>query len=85
MSECIDRAAAIEIAEKYGLTDGSVLGRHSGVGECIAKWIHTKTEEDDWDTAFIIGIVPLAGGLKVQIQRVLGNIALAVGQKWKES
>lgn len=36
------------------------------------------------DTAFIIGIVPLAGGLKVQIQRVLGNIALAVGQKWTE-
>ena len=29
-AEFIDRAAAIEIAEKYGLTDGSVLGRHSG-------------------------------------------------------
>lgn len=39
MSEYIDRAAAIEIAEKYGLTNGSVLGRHSGVGECISSEI----------------------------------------------
>ena len=39
MSEYIDREAAIEIAEKYGLTNGSVLGRHSGVGECISSEI----------------------------------------------
>jgi hypothetical protein len=39
MSEYINREAAIEIAEKYGLTDGSVLGRHSGVGECISSEI----------------------------------------------
>lgn len=39
MSEYIDREAAIEIAEKYGLTDGSVLGRHSGVGECVSSEI----------------------------------------------
>ena len=39
MSEYIDREAAIEIAEKYGLTNGSVLGIHSGVGECISSEI----------------------------------------------
>lgn len=39
MSEYIDREAAIEIVEKYGLTNGSALGRHSGVGECISSEI----------------------------------------------
>lgn len=37
MADYISRDAAIEIAEKYGLTAGSALGRHSGIADCIAS------------------------------------------------
>lgn len=36
MSDYISRKAAVEIAQRYGLTNGSVLGRHSGLADCIA-------------------------------------------------
>lgn len=39
MAEYIDREAAIREAEKYGLSDGSVIGRHSGIADCIASEI----------------------------------------------
>lgn len=39
MTEYIERDAAIKIAEKYGTCNGSVLGRHSGVADCIASMI----------------------------------------------
>lgn len=39
MAEYIEREAAVKIAEKYGTTNGSVLGRHSGVADCIAAMI----------------------------------------------
>lgn len=39
MTEYIDKGAAVKIAEKYGTTNGSVLGRHSGVADCIASMI----------------------------------------------
>lgn len=39
MAEYIDREAAINEAEKYGLSDGSVIGRHSGIADCIASEI----------------------------------------------
>ena len=35
----ISRDAAVKIAEKYGLADGSVLGRHTGLADCIASEI----------------------------------------------
>lgn len=34
--EYIRRKDAVKIAEKYGLTNGSVLGRHTGLADCIA-------------------------------------------------
>ncbi|MBS4880069.1 MAG: hypothetical protein KH138_07170 [Firmicutes bacterium] len=37
MTDYIDREAAIKEAEKYGLSDGSVIGRHSGIADCIAS------------------------------------------------
>lgn len=37
MADLIDRQAAIKIAEGYGLTNGSALGRHSGVADLIAE------------------------------------------------
>lgn len=36
MSDYISRKAAVKIAEKYGLWNGSVLGRHTGLADCIA-------------------------------------------------
>lgn len=36
MSDYISRKAAVKIAKKYGLANGSALGRHSGLADCIA-------------------------------------------------
>lgn len=36
MSDYISRGAAVKIAQKYGLTNGSVLGHHTGLADCIA-------------------------------------------------
>lgn len=33
----IRRTDAVKIAEKYGLANGSVLGRHTGLADCIAR------------------------------------------------
>ena len=37
MTEYIKRTDAVKIAEKYGLANGSVLGRHTGLADCIAR------------------------------------------------
>lgn len=37
--EYIKRTDAVKIAEKYGLANGSVLGRHTGLANCIASEI----------------------------------------------
>lgn len=37
MAEYIKRTDAVKIAEKYGLSNGSVLGRHTGLADCIAR------------------------------------------------
>ena len=39
MADCIERESAVKIAEKYGLANGSVLGRHTGLADCIASEI----------------------------------------------
>ena len=39
MAEYIKRTDAVKIAEKYGLANGSVLGRHTGLADCIATEI----------------------------------------------
>lgn len=39
MAEYIEKSAAVKIAERYGLFYGSVLGRHSGIADCIAEEI----------------------------------------------
>ena len=41
MAKYIEKEVAVKIAEKYGLTDGSALGRHSGIADCIASEIAT--------------------------------------------
>ena len=37
MTDYIKRTDAVKIAEKYGLENGSVLGRHTGLADCIAR------------------------------------------------
>ena len=39
MAEYIEREAAVMVAEKYGLANGSALGRHTGLADCIASEI----------------------------------------------
>lgn len=39
MTDYIKRTDAVKIAEKYGLENGSVLGRHTGLADCIASEI----------------------------------------------
>lgn len=36
MADYISREAAVKIAQKYGLANGSALGRHTGLADCIA-------------------------------------------------
>lgn len=60
MTDYIKRTDAVKIAEKYGLANGSVLGRHTGLADCIARDIsdlpaadvaevvHGQWEEADW-------------------------------------
>ena len=36
MAEYIEREAAEKVAEKYGCTNGSALGIHSGLADCIS-------------------------------------------------
>ena len=39
MTDYIRRTDAVKIAEKYGIAHGSVLGRHTGLADCIASEI----------------------------------------------
>ena len=39
MDEYIKKEAAVKVAEKYGLANGSALGRHTGLADCIASEI----------------------------------------------
>lgn len=39
MADYIRRDDAVKITEKYGLANGSVLGRHTGLADCIASEI----------------------------------------------
>ena len=60
MTDYIKRTDAVKIAEKYGLANGSVLGRHTGLADCIARDIsglpaadvaevvRAQWEESDW-------------------------------------
>ena len=59
MTDYIKRTDAVKIAEKYGLANGSVLGRHTGLADCIARDISELPAADvapvrhgrwEWDT-----------------------------------
>ena len=46
MADYIRREDAVKIAEKYGLANGSVLGRHTGLADCIASEISSLPAAD---------------------------------------
>ena len=46
MAEYIEKQAAVKIVEKYSLANGAVLGRHSGLADCIASEIATLPAAD---------------------------------------
>lgn len=46
MAEYIELETAVKIAEKYGLANGSVLGRHSGLADCITSEIESLPVAD---------------------------------------
>ena len=46
MTDYIRREDAVKIAEKYGLANGSVLGRHTGLAGCIASEISALPAAD---------------------------------------
>lgn len=46
VSDLISRAAAIQIAERYGCNNGAALGHHSGAADCIASEIATLPAMD---------------------------------------
>lgn len=46
MADYIEQKAAVKIAEKYGLANGSVLGRHTGLADCIASEIASLPTAD---------------------------------------
>ena len=57
MTDYIRRTDAVKIAEKYGLANGSVLGRHTGLADCIARDISGLPAADvaevvhgEWET-----------------------------------
>lgn len=41
MAKYIKREAAVKVVEKYGLANGFVLGRHTGLAVCIASEIYS--------------------------------------------
>ena len=44
--DLISRAAAIELAERYGCNNGSAYGHHSGAADCVASEIATLPAVD---------------------------------------
>lgn len=69
MTEYIRRNDAVKIAERYGLANGSVLGRHTGLADCIASEISALPAADaapvvhgKWENGN--PICPVCGGNK---------------------
>ena len=80
MAEYIKRTDAVKIAEKYGLANGSVLGRHTGLADCIARDISELPAADvaevvhgkwEWDTEDIYRCSNCAE--KSHVKEVMGH------------
>ncbi len=64
--EYIRRADAVKIAEKYGLANGSVLGRHTGLADCIAS------EISDLPAADVVEVVYGTPVTEVRTRTIVG-------------
>ena len=80
MTDYIKRTDAVKIAEKYGLANGSVLGRHTGLADCIARDISELPAADvapvrhgrwEWDTEDIYRCSNCAE--KSHVKEVMGH------------
>ena len=80
MTDYIKRTDAVKISEKYGLANGSVLGRHTGLAECIASEISGLPAADvaqvrhgrwEWDTEDIYRCSNCAE--KSHVKEVMGH------------
>lgn len=70
MTDYISRESAVKIAEKYGLMEGSTLGRHSGIADCIASEIsHAPSSE----------VAPVVHGHWVYKRRRSGGFRIRTG------
>ena len=72
--DLISRAAAIQIAERYGCNNGSALGHHSGAADCVASEIATLPAVD---------AVPVAW-MEAQ-DNIAVKVTLAIWQKEQEA
>lgn len=64
MADYIRRKDAVKIAEKYGLSNGSVLGRHTGLADCIASEISALPAAD---------VAPVVNGQWILHHTAIGN------------
>lgn len=63
MTDYIKRTDAVKIAEKYGLANGSVLGRHTGLADCIARDISELPAADVAEVVRCKGCINYIGGM----------------------
>lgn len=86
MAKYIEKEVAVKIAEKYGLTNGSVLGRHSGIADCIASEIATLPTADVVSVVYGEWVRPHWGynGNFCYDCSVCGNESMHKEYKWKD-
>ena len=78
MTDYIKRTDAVKIAEKYGLANGSVLGRHTGLADCIARDI---SELPAADVAEVVHGTPVTEVRTRTIARYHEEIGVLAGDR----
>lgn len=76
MADYIEQKAAVKIAEKYGLANGSVLGRHTGLADCIASEIASLPVADV--APVVHGRCPICSGQKILTQDCYNDYSVEV-------
>jgi hypothetical protein len=85
-NDLISRAAAIQIAERYGCNNGSALGHHSGAADCIASEIATLPAVDAIPVEWLRGLKEkLYGNSNGLAYRMLLDVILNMWQKEQEA
>ena len=69
MAKYIEREAAEKVASKYGCGNGSTLGRHSGIADCIA---------DEISKIPAIDVAPVRHGRWILVDKSYGEYECSV-------